>query len=151
MHHSVTTQQIYGVVLEIKSNLRGPETGWTFFQMPFQVEDALGRRFPIPSEYDFLMMDAVIKARFDQGPGSRDVKLGNYELFPSQNSGQSISATTFLRPGIKITMAILLDQFNSNASGESCPMPSCRSPQTTKVLGGGRIWYVQLLGDRGVA
>jgi len=71
---SVSTQQIYGVVLEIRGSLATPNAKWTFFQAPFIVEDALGFKFPVPSEYDFELLNAIIKHRFLEGSGSSEVK-----------------------------------------------------------------------------
>lgn len=133
--NSVTTQQIYGMVLEIRSSLPGVDARFTYYQLPFHVEDALGRVFPIPSEFDFRMINVIITAQFDEGPGSSDVKLGNYELFRSQDKAQPIAPNTVLRPGTKIVMAILLDERGYEISGERCPMPKCRSPNTSHAQG----------------
>ncbi|KAL0258651.1 hypothetical protein SLS55_006148 [Diplodia seriata] len=138
----VTTQQIYGVVLEIRSTLSAPDTRWTFFQDPFLVEDALGRRFPIPSEYDFNLMNVVIQARFEEGPGSEDVRLGNYELVQTRNSKYAISSGTYLRPGTMITMAIVVEKGFWDTRGQVCPIFSCGSSQAICASGGGFIWLV---------
>ncbi len=37
---------------------------WTFFQAALMIEDALGRKFPVPSEYDYGLLDNIIKYRF---------------------------------------------------------------------------------------
>lgn len=84
----VSTQQIYTVVLEIKDSLSLGNTSWTYFQAPLIVEDALGFKFPVPSEYDFELLDTIIKHRFLEGPGSSEVEAGNYELFNTKNSRQ---------------------------------------------------------------
>jgi hypothetical protein len=75
---SLSTQQIYGVVLEIKSSLTFADTRWTYFQVSLLVEDALGFKFPVPSEYDYELLDTIIKHRFLKVPGSSDVQVGNY-------------------------------------------------------------------------
>jgi hypothetical protein len=64
---------------------------WTYFQVPLIVEDALGFKFPVPSEYDHDLLNTIIKHRFLEGPGSLDVNLGNYELFHARDSSQVIS------------------------------------------------------------
>lgn len=135
---SVSTQQIYTVVLDIKSAIGPGDARWTYFQAPLVVEDALGFKFPVPSEYDHDMIDAIIKHRFSKGPGSLDVTFGNYELFNTKNSRQVISPQVKLLPGTSITMAILVGRVE--LSDQECPMPRCRSNRTMAAPGGGRIW-----------
>lgn len=113
---------------------------WAFFQDPFLVEDALGHKFLVPSEYDFDMLDQILKMRFRQGPGSADVQVGNYKIFVNKNSQQPVTSTTRLIPGTALTMAILLSR--STMSGDFCPMPRCYSKESTPVASGGRIWCV---------
>lgn len=136
---SVSSQQIYDVILETRSALL-LDTRWTFFQTPYFFEDALGRTYPIPSEFNVGLMRAIIKGQFSEMPGYRQVLLGNYELFKTRDSQQVISATTYLRPGTAITMAILL---NTPITGtERCPIPECGSTQCENGQNGGRIWSV---------
>jgi hypothetical protein len=130
-------------MLEIKSSLTGPDTRWSFFQDPLLVEDALGYKFPVPSEYDFGHLGALIKHRFKTGPGCLDVALGNYEYFKTKNSSDVLSMETRLIPGTKITMAIIVIQLA--LADKICPMPGCGSNQTSIYPGGGRTWYVQAL------
>jgi hypothetical protein len=125
-------------MLDIKSSLAGPDTRWSFFQAPLAVEDALGYKFPVPSEYDFDLLDAIIKQKFKTGPGSLDVQVGNYEYFKTKNSNHVLSNTTRFLPGTAITMAIIVTQ--PTLTDETCPMPGCGSNQTLKPLGGGRTW-----------
>lgn len=133
----VSTQQTYAVVLEIRNSLTGPDTRCSFFQAPLVIEDALGRKFPVPSEYDFDLLDAVIKHRFNTGPGSLDVEAGNYEYFKMKNSDDVLSKNSQLLPGMAITMAIIVSRQTS--VDETCPKPECGSIQTVKSPGGGRI------------
>lgn len=136
----VSTQQIYGVVLEIRGSLATPDGRWTFFQAPLIVEDALGFKFPVPSEYDFKLLNAIIKHRFLEGPGSLEVQADNYELFSAKNSQVVISENVRLLPGASIIMAILLAKPASKVyTDETCPMPRCGSTLTTAAPGGGRI------------
>jgi hypothetical protein len=135
---SVSTQQIYGIVLEIKSSLTLEDTRWAFFQAPLVVEDALGFKFPVPSEYDYELLDTIIKHRFLDGPGSLHVKVGNYELFKTKDSKQVLSASSRLLPGTSITMAILVGK--QELADHTCPMPLCKSNRSTAVAGGGRLW-----------
>jgi hypothetical protein len=82
------------MIVEIKDSLRAPDTRWSFFQAPLAVEYALGFRFPVPSEYDFGLPEAVIKQRFKDGPGSWEVRAGNYEYFQTTNSNRVFSGST---------------------------------------------------------
>lgn len=134
----VSTQQIYTVVLEIKGSLALGDTRWTYFQAPLIVEDALGFKFPVPSEYDYDLLDKIVRHRFIEGPGALEVEAGNYELFNSKNSRQIITAKVRLLPGTSITMAILISPLET--FDEHCPMPRCRSTRTTDAPGGGRLW-----------
>lgn len=111
---------------------------WTYFQAPLIVEDALGFKFPVPSEYDHDLLDTIIKHRFLEGPGSLDVNLGNYELFHARDSSQVISPQVRLLPGTSITMAILVER--TELSDKECPMPQCKSTRTTVAPRGGQIW-----------
>lgn len=131
------------MVLEIKDSLAGPDTRWTYFQAPFLVEDALGFKFPVPSEYDFELLDAVVKHKFTDGPGAFEVEAGNYEYFKTKNSNDVLLPTSRLLPGTAITMTILVAR--STRTDEFCPMPNCFSNQTTEAPGGGRIWFVSSL------
>ncbi|KAH5398360.1 hypothetical protein HBI67_214670 [Parastagonospora nodorum] len=142
---SVSTQQTYTIPLEIKSSLVGPDTRWAFFQAPLAVEDALGFRFPVPSEYDFDLLEAVIRQRFKTGPGSLEVRAGNYEYLKTNNSTDVLSQNTRLLPGSSITMAVIVDR--SSMTDEACPMSRCDSIQTNEFFGGGRnhckcgVWF----------
>lgn len=135
---SISTQLIYTVVLEIKNSLALGDIKWTYFQAPLIVEDALGFKFPVPSEYDFGLLDSIIKHRFSEGPGSREVSVGNYEYLNAIDRNKVISAGVRLVPGSSITMAILVSKPES--SHQRCPMPCCGSNISTAALGGGRIW-----------
>jgi hypothetical protein len=137
---SVSTQQIYGVVLEIRSSTSSPDTRWTFFQAPLLVEDALGFRFPVPSEYNFELLDGIIRLRFKTGPGAQEVTGGNYEIFETKNSRNVINATTQLLPGTRVTMAIIVGTVA--VSDDACPIPNCGSTRTLPRSDGGRTWYV---------
>jgi len=143
LQYSVSTQQIYGVVLEIRGSLATPNAKWTYFQDPLIVEDALGFKFLVPSEYDFELLNVIIKHRFLEGPGSSRVQAGNYEIFSAKDSQVVISENVRVRPGSSIIMAILMDKpANKVYTDEMCPMPRCGSTLTTAAPGGGRVWYV---------
>ena len=96
----------------------------------------------MPSEYDFDLLDAIIRQKFKTGPGRLEVQAGNYEYFKTRNSSDVLSKTSLLLPGTAITMAIVV--VHPILMNETCPMPGCDSIQTAKALGGGRTWYVVL-------
>ncbi|CZR69291.1 uncharacterized protein PAC_19191 [Phialocephala subalpina] len=133
----VSTQQIYGMVIDIQSSRALGDARWTFFQAPLIVEDALGRKFPVPSEYDYTLLESIIKYRFFDGPGSMNVRAGNFELFKTKDSKYVLSSNTLLLPGTGVTMAILVSK--PELTDHICPMPLCRSSQSTEALGGGRL------------
>ena len=135
---SVTTQQTYSIVLEIRNTLAPIDPRWTFFQAPLVIEDALGFKFPVPSEYDFELLNAIIKHRFIEGPGSDEVQAGDYELFKTKDTSVDISPAGRLLPGTAITMAIILE--HPDPTGDLCPMPRCRSDYIVTMPGGGRRW-----------
>jgi len=139
---NVSTQQIYAVVLEIQTSITSvPDIRWTFFQDPLIVEDALGRKFPVPSEYDYSLLDTIIKHKFQEGPGAAKVAVGDYEMMVARNRLHILSVNSQLRPGCSITMAILVSKARSAVlTDERCPMPQCQSSNTTTVPGGGRLW-----------
>ena len=96
--------------------------------------------FPVPSEYGFDLLDVIVRHRFESGPGSLEVKAGDYEMFSTRNSSHVITSATLLLPGTEITMAILIDQPITTMTDEICPKNRCQSNQTSIAPGGGRIW-----------
>ena len=139
---SVSTQQIYGVVVEIRGTLLSrPDTRWTFLQDPVLVEDAIGRKFPVPSEYDFALLDRIIRHKFETGPGSTPVRQGDYQIMDARDRELVLSLQSHLRPGGSLIMAILIGKPPPGIlTDRACPMPHCASSKTTEAEGGGRIW-----------
>ncbi|KAF4625045.1 hypothetical protein G7Y89_g13126 [Cudoniella acicularis] len=74
---------------------------------------------------------------YPNGPGSLDVKVGDYELLKSKDSKEPLSPSVRLLPGTYITMTILVSK--SELTGHTCPIPLCRSNRSTTVPGGGRL------------
>ncbi len=106
--------------------------------------DALGFKFLVPLEYDFELLNVVIKHRFLEGPASSEVQAGNYEIFSANKSLFFISKNMRLLPGASIIMAILLDKPASEVyTNETCPTPRCGSNLTKATPRGGRIYYVR--------
>jgi hypothetical protein len=126
-------------VLEIR-DFSTVDTRWTFFQAPLIVEDALGFKFPVPSEYSYDLLVAIIQHRFREGEGARDVGAGNFELSKRSNSQEVISEKFRLLPGTEIVMAIIVERPVSILNDERCPMPCCGSALTVIAPGGGRTW-----------
>jgi hypothetical protein len=58
---SVSTREIYCVVLEIQNSVMVIDSVWTFFQAPLILEDALGFKVLVPSENDFDMLRVYYK------------------------------------------------------------------------------------------
>ncbi|KAF2734844.1 hypothetical protein EJ04DRAFT_227440 [Polyplosphaeria fusca] len=132
----VSSQQIYNVLLEMRS-ARLLDTRWTFFQAPYVFKDALGRVYPIPSEFDFDLIRTIIKGRFWQKPGYRQVLLADYELLTTRDTRQVISANTYLWPDATISMAIVL---NTPSTGtDCCPISGCRSTRCENRQEGGKL------------
>jgi hypothetical protein len=134
---STSTQQIYDVLLDIR-NMISVDTRWTFFQAPLEVEDAFGVKFPIPTEYDYDLIDTVIRHRFKLGGGSMEVKAGNYELCRKQNRFDVITETSRLQPGTAITMFIIV---STRIVKEAVwPIPLYESAEVLPYPEGGSIW-----------
>ncbi len=101
------------------------------------VEDALGRKFPVPSEYDFALLDNIVKYKFLTGPGSAEVRRGDYQILNAKNRDLALSPKSRLRPGSSLIMAVLIGKPSND---QACPMPRCGSIQTEPAVGGGRKW-----------
>lgn len=142
LERSTTTQQIYAVVLNIQSSLKGPDVRWSHFQQPLLIEDALGRKYPVPSEGDFGMLKAILEHKFKDGPGAEHVRVGNYELCRSSRRSEVLDPATRLLPGTAILMAIILTAPTVRMNTTTCcPMPQCQSTEATPCLkGDGLIW-----------
>jgi hypothetical protein len=139
---SISTQQIYGVVVEIRGAvLNRPDIRWAFLQDPVLVEDALGRKFPVPSEYDFTLLDRIIQHKFEEGPGSAQVSQGDYQIRDAKDRHLVLSSQSRLRPGCSLIMAILIGKPPPGIlTDRACPMPRCSSMETIQAEGGGRLW-----------
>ena len=133
---SSSTQQIYTVVLEIRNSMPVADTRWTYFQAPLVVEDVLGFKFPVPSEFDYSMLNTIIKHKFRTGPGSAQVKTGRYWLEQNMVRGP-VTAATRLLPGAKFTMYVALIE---TPTEKACPMPRCGSTKASYYPGGGFVW-----------
>lgn len=146
LYLSLSVQQIYTIVLEIRANCAGIDTRFTFFQEPVKVEDVLGRVFPFASECSVESLHAEIKARFRAGPGKRKVEIGHYEIFSATDSEHvlTMSETSMLLPGMSLVMAVILEGplyfGDSLDSGGRCPATNCLSTDIVKSPAGGNRW-----------
>jgi hypothetical protein len=114
-----------------------PDIRWTLLQDPVLVEDALGRKFPVPSEYDFSLLNQIIRHKFDTGPGSAQVREGDYQILDAKYRHLVLSPQSRLPPGSLLIMAVLVGKPVFDCI---CPIPRCGSVETTQVEGGGRLW-----------
>jgi hypothetical protein len=131
---------MYNLVLQIQASISPVDTRWTFFQAPVILEDALGRNMLIPSEYSVDYLEVLIQHRFREGPGSQEVKFGQYEVNLANRRAIAIATDgnvpTSLVPGQKLVMSIYL----VGGSSKTCPIVSCGSVNTSSCEQGGRRW-----------
>jgi hypothetical protein len=116
------------------------DTRYTFFAEPMKFEDALGRIWPVPSEYSLNDLHAILLSKFIGKPGQDDVEAGNYEL--STRSGLPIGANRkefASLPGMHVIMAVIIQ---STYSGHgSCPANNCHSKESPELMpDGSRKW-----------
>lgn len=140
LHRSVSVQQIYTIVLELRANIAVIDTRFTYFQDPIKVEDVLGRVFPFASECSVESLHAEIKARFRVGLVKSKVEAGQYEVFSAKNSEHvlTVSETSILIPGMSLVMAVILKGLPDN--GSECPILDCMSTDIVKSSAGGHRW-----------
>ncbi|TVY17790.1 Protein VTS1 [Lachnellula arida] len=119
-------------------NIPPPDLRHTWAQAPMEFEDALGRTIPIPSEYDWDKVEAVIQAQFKHGPGHTKVRSGEYELYyGSFGDLNPIKTTSFCPiPGMKVTMSFIIGQYSGS---ERCPRLGCTSRSFQKHGAGARV------------
>ncbi|KAI8941307.1 hypothetical protein NX059_002534 [Plenodomus lindquistii] len=135
-HICVSMQHIHTIVMDIR-NSSTPEidTRMTWFQAPLRVEDALGLKFPVPSEYDYDMLDTIIRRRFKYGIGSRNVEAGNYEICRATRRSEAVTANSNILPGTSLVMVVLVS--TSCTYNYTCPVSSCHSTDILPCPRGG--------------
>lgn len=143
-----TTLRCYNLLLSLQTNISVASTAHTWLQSRMRVEDPFGIPFPVPTEYDYAMLEAVIRARFREGKGKDLVAHDQWELFDTSNPSISINSNKWqFFPGMKITMAMILPRFNSEMR---CPRPGCHSTTYLEAPGGGMlcnecgVWFDEL-------
>lgn len=136
----ISNMEILDRLVKMQATSPNIDLRLTWAQSPVRFEDALGRVMPIPSEYNWDKVEAVIMAQFSTGPGHEKVFAGEYELYDSV-SGTTLSRDEYtdspLLPGMMITMAIIIGQY---AELERCPRPDCTSLKFVTAPMGARAW-----------
>ena len=86
-------------------------------------------------------INAIIFDQFRSGPGRDKVSCGEYELFNSNDTRQSLSDSELgvLIPGMSITMAFVVGRYEQHPL-KWCPRPGCQTQQFSTVATGGRRW-----------
>jgi hypothetical protein len=91
----------------IRSRLYGPNISHTWFQEPMRFEDPYGRIWPIPVEYNYMMVEGLVRGKFKSGRGKSLVERDQWQLFESTNTKHIFSPENWEPiPGMKITMVI---------------------------------------------
>ena len=138
---SVSTQQVYALVVEIRTSLAGIDTSFTYFQRPVNVEDALGRPFWFPAEFSVKALHTELRHRFRIGDGSTEVAAQRYELSNALDTEHVFvdgDPAIALVPGMRVIMAIIVERTSDYS--QPCPRPRCDSRTFRNVRGGGMIW-----------
>lgn len=140
MRISLTTQQIYIIVLELRDGARAVDTRFTYFQTPCRVKDALSRVFPFPAECSVEALSCELKVRFSEGACMEEVMAGSFKVVNSEYPDQTltISNRNGLVSGMSITMMVILEI--EVPEREECPVPQCASEEFPEMVGGGRSW-----------
>ncbi|WPG98474.1 Hypothetical protein R9X50_00126500 [Acrodontium crateriforme] len=135
----VTNTQVMNILTVMSTQPPAVDTKHTWFQEPIRFEDAFGRIIPVPSEYGWSKMEAIILDQFSCGPGHDKVFAGEYELFDSKDSSKIIAGSnSIFAPGMSITMAVVIGRYEK-ADTTSCPKPGCRSKIFQPSEAGGQI------------
>ncbi|PMD53455.1 uncharacterized protein K444DRAFT_541349 [Hyaloscypha bicolor E] len=133
-----TNLQILAFFSSLQNNQTQIDIRHTWFQEPLRLDDAFGRTIPIPVEYGWSKLEAIIHNQFCRGPGNKKVFAGEYEIFKTDDSSQLITQRNFslLRPGTAITMAMVIGRYEGGLK-DQCPKPDCKSKMFTKSNAGG--------------
>ncbi|KAE8445955.1 hypothetical protein EG329_012734 [Mollisiaceae sp. DMI_Dod_QoI] len=127
---------IYNILLAVRSRLSELDTRYTWFQKPMRFEDAYGRIWPIPVEYNYWMMEGAVRGKFQSGRGRTLVERDQWQLFDSTNTRNIFSPDNWEPiPGMNITMAMIIPQTDDNTF---CPKLNCPSNSYTDAIGGGK-------------
>lgn len=136
--NSAKVAEMYNILIVVRSRLPEPDTRHTWFQEPVKLEDAYGRIWPIPVEYDYSMMEGALRGKFQNGRGKSLVERNRWQLFDSTNTQHIISPVNWEPiPGMKITMAMIIPQ---NDNIVVCPRLNCISTSFHMAMGGGQVW-----------
>jgi hypothetical protein len=84
------------------------------------------------------MMEGAVRGHFREGRGKMLVERNQWQLFDPSNARMVLSAENWEPfPGMKITMAMIIPQFDDEMV---CPRLNCSFKIWTDALGGGKIW-----------
>lgn len=129
---------MYNILIVVRSRLHELDTRHTWFQEPMKLEDAYGRVWPIPAEYDFFMVEGALRGKFRDGRGKALVERNQWQLFDSTNTQHVFYSHNWdPLPGMEITMAMIIPQQDDNFI---CPKLDCKSNEFKKALAGGQNW-----------
>lgn len=118
---------------KIETNVQRPDTGYTWLQDPIRFEDVLGRLLPVPSEYSWGMLDAIIREQFVRGPGSQKIKSGEYELHVDDDDSKELPCPeSGFTPGMRIIMTVILGRYGASTA-KRCPRVGCDSTDSEKL------------------
>jgi len=103
-----------------------------------RLEDAYGRIWPVPAEYDYSMVEGLLRGKFLHGRGRQFVEENQWQLFDPSDSQKVFSRESWEPiPGMKITMALILQ---STYYRMCCPRLDCHSEMYMNATGGGKHW-----------
>ena len=153
-----TNLQIVDILIRQQTTSVALDTQHTYFQQPVKFEDALGRVLPVPSEYGWGVnfsclplrsngayfmqkINAIILDQFSASPGHEKVLSGEYELFNSIDTKQTLSPSEIgtLIPGMSVTMAFVIGLYEHQPV-KRCPRPGCQTREFLKPKNGRRRW-----------
>lgn len=134
-----TTEQVRTEVQDLRESVLRIDTRFTWAQAPVKFEDALGRVYPIPSEFSFGTLRVIIEQRFRNVPGSSYVKRGLYEVYNARKPREFLSDAEDMQllPGMQLTMAVLIKDKKWRKEPNFYPIMACGS-RNTLVLHGRR-------------
>ena len=133
-----TNSQVIGYLSKAQQSFPAPDARFSWLQAPLRLEDSLGRIIPVPAEYDWNMLNAVVRSKFATGPGRHKVAAGDYALFPTYNASQTLDPRRPLEPGSSVSMAIVIGKYG-NLHESGCPRPGCGSQDLAPNSSGGFI------------
>ena len=137
---SQSNLDLFNLLFKMQTDVALRTSPTTWFQEPIRFEDACGRIIPIPSEYQYHQVLAVIDAQFATGPTRWIVSSGRYELYNMTNGCNLLTRcdwSDFL-PGAYIKMAVFAGVFDMGG----CSSQTCAARFFQSNSCGNRKWLV---------